>query len=138
VAVDKLLSQLNGVKKTGNGKWISRCPAHKDKSPSLSIRELDDGRVLLHDFAGCSTGDVLNSIGLSFADLMPEKLDKPSRRESRPFTAMDALRCISSEALLIATMACRLASVEAIQKTDKERILLAASRIRGSLDGIGL
>ena len=45
MSADVLLSILEGVKRTGPGRWMARCPAHGDKSPSLSIRELDDGRV---------------------------------------------------------------------------------------------
>jgi hypothetical protein len=40
----------------------------------LSLRELDDGRVLLHDFGGCETGDVLAAIGLQLSDLFDKRL----------------------------------------------------------------
>ena len=43
---DKLVSQLEGVRSTGQDRWIARCPAHDDRSPSLSIREVDD-RILI-------------------------------------------------------------------------------------------
>lgn len=49
---DALLARLNLVRKTGNGRWVCRCPAHDDRSPGLSVRELDDGCVLLHCCAG--------------------------------------------------------------------------------------
>lgn len=68
-----LLNRLDGVKQTGKGRWIACCPAHRDKRPSLAIRELDDGRVLLHDFAGCETSSILAVIGLSLEDLFPER-----------------------------------------------------------------
>jgi len=42
-----------GSRGAGPGRWVASCPAHEELSPSLSIRELEDGRVLLHDFAGC-------------------------------------------------------------------------------------
>ena len=67
--IEVVLSRLNGVKVNGRGKWMARCPTRADKSPSLSIRKLDDGRVLLHDFGGDSVIDVLAAIGLTFADL---------------------------------------------------------------------
>ncbi|RVT90552.1 hypothetical protein EOD43_18720 [Sphingomonas crocodyli] len=35
-----------------------RCPAHADRSPSLSVR-LGDRAILFHCFAGCSTEDVM-------------------------------------------------------------------------------
>jgi hypothetical protein len=37
------------------------CPAHGDKSPSLSVRE-KNGRVLVHCFGGCSQGDVIEAL----------------------------------------------------------------------------
>jgi hypothetical protein len=43
------------------------CPAHGDRSPSLSIRDGDDGRLLLRCFAGCSyevVRDTLQGLGL--------------------------------------------------------------------------
>ncbi len=48
------------------GKWsgqsaLCRCPAHDDKSPSLSIRQGDRG-FLVHCFAGCANIDVLREL----------------------------------------------------------------------------
>lgn len=53
--------------KGGRGSWT--CPAHEDRSPSLSVKEADDGRVLVHCFAGCETADVLAALGRTLADL---------------------------------------------------------------------
>jgi DNA primase len=41
--------------------WLARCPAHDDRNPSLSIREVD-GKVLLHCHAGCSQRDVIEAL----------------------------------------------------------------------------
>lgn len=68
-----LLDRLDGVRATGSGRWIARCPAHQDRSPSLSVRELGDGTILLHDFAGCAAHEVLAAVGLSLADLCFER-----------------------------------------------------------------
>jgi len=57
VPIEQLLSSLLKVRKVGIGRWIACCPAHNDSKPSLAIRETDDGRVLLHCFAGCSAGN---------------------------------------------------------------------------------
>lgn len=69
---DMLLSRLEGVRKSGRG-WIAKCPAHSDKSASLSIAEGDNGTVLLHDFAGCEPVDVLAAVGLTLGDLFPKR-----------------------------------------------------------------
>jgi len=68
-AVTKLLSRLDRVRQVGAGRWVARCPAHDDRSPSLSIRETGDSRVLVHCHAGCDAFDVLQAIGLQFSDL---------------------------------------------------------------------
>ncbi len=48
--------------------WMAKCPAHEDRSPSLSISE-EDGKILLHCHAGCDNKDVLGAMGLTFEDL---------------------------------------------------------------------
>ena len=69
--IDILLSRLENPK--GNGhRWMAKCPAHEDKSPSLRITAMEDGRVLVHCFAGCSAADVMTSVGLTLSDLFPK------------------------------------------------------------------
>lgn len=46
-----LIDRLEFCKPTGKGEWAARCPAHSDSTPSLSIKELDDGRTLIHCLA---------------------------------------------------------------------------------------
>jgi putative DNA primase/helicase len=41
------------------GGWVARCPAHDDREPSLSIRDADDGKVLVHCHAGCDQARVI-------------------------------------------------------------------------------
>lgn len=78
--IDVVLSRLDGVKATGRGKWMARTPTREDRTPSLSICEREDGRVLLYDFGGDDTADVLAAIGLTFADLYPNNERRPARR----------------------------------------------------------
>jgi hypothetical protein len=66
------LSRLQGVRQTRPDQWAALCPAHKDRSPSLSIRATDDGKILFHCFSGCHPGDILESVGLSWRDLYPK------------------------------------------------------------------
>lgn len=47
MSTDSLLSHLDGVKETGHGKYVARCPAHDDLSAYLAIKDCGDGRVLL-------------------------------------------------------------------------------------------
>lgn len=70
--LELVLGRLRAVgsepKRTGGG-WMAPCPAHEDSTPSLSVAEGDDGRVLVHDHGGCDTRDVLAALGLTFRDL---------------------------------------------------------------------
>ena len=68
-----ITERLEHCRASGNNRWIARCPAHKDSSPSLVISQPDNERVLIHCHAGCSTGDILDSIGLDWGALMPDK-----------------------------------------------------------------
>lgn len=42
--------------------WMACCPAHDDKTPSLSIREGLDGTLLVHCFAGCGQALVIAAL----------------------------------------------------------------------------
>ena len=63
MTADELVARLEGARERGPGRWSARCPSHDDKSPSLSVREGDEGTVLLHCFAGCSALDICGAIG---------------------------------------------------------------------------
>ena len=39
--------------------WMARCPAHDDRSPSLSISSGKDGKVLVRCHAGCDQRDLI-------------------------------------------------------------------------------
>lgn len=66
--IDKFLNQLHGLRPNGSG-WTALCPAHEDYKPSLSIKEGDDGRVLIFCHAGCDYQDVLAALGFKKKDL---------------------------------------------------------------------
>lgn len=55
------LAHALGGRKSGDG-WKASCPSHDDRDPSLSISEADDGKVLLHDFGGCSQERVIEAL----------------------------------------------------------------------------
>jgi hypothetical protein len=128
---DALLARLDLVRKTGNGRWVCRCPAHDDRGPSLSVRELDDGRVLLHCFAGCEVQSILDAVGLAFEDLFPERIGGDVvKRERRPFNSADVLRCLSFEALILCQYATAMAKGDALTTDARERLLTAAKRFQ--------
>jgi len=69
-------------RQSGSG-WSCRCPAHDDRSPSLSINRGDDGRVLVHCHAGCRFTDITTALGLMPRDLFPANADVASSWAAR-------------------------------------------------------
>jgi len=88
-AVERLVDALDAAecrpRRSGQG-WLSLCPAHDDASPSLSIREGDDARALVHCFAGCTAGAVMAAVGLDIGALFDRRQEEPAPRP-RPSAA---------------------------------------------------
>lgn len=82
--LDELLTRLDGVKRSGEVGFVARCPAHEDHHQSLSVGSGEDGRLLLTCFAGCSTEAVCGALGITLAELFPEK---PSGNGQRTIVA---------------------------------------------------
>lgn len=128
-----ILDRLEGIKSAGGDKYLARCPAHPDKHPSLAIRLMPDGRVLLHCFAGCETSAVLEAVGMTFSDLMPEPLGDFQR--VRPvFTPIEALQALARECGLVAIEAGRMANGHKPTDEDAQRVCIAAGRIAEALE----
>ena len=140
MSADILLQHLQKVKRTKPGSWLACCPAHSDKTASLSIRELDDGRVLVHCFAGCAVHEVVGSIGLGLSDLFPPRAieDGKGKPERRPFPAADILRAIAFESTLVLIAAADLLAGQPYTEADRARLALAASRIQAALTAGGI
>lgn len=71
MTVFEILPSLESVHARGQGRWSARCPAHADKSPSLSVMEGDRG-ILLKCFAGCRIDEITSALGLRVADLFTD------------------------------------------------------------------
>lgn len=139
-----ILDRLERVRRCGKG-YIACCPAHADRSASLSLAEGNDGRTLVHCFAGCSALDVVQSVGLQLADLYPERLsplDPDHRRELRQYAReanwKAALNVLGMEAGVVLCAARQVARWQPLSPDDDARLALALSRIdsaRGVLNG---
>lgn len=137
MTVELFLSKLNKVKCTGNNRWVACCPAHDDNRPSLAVT-LKNEKVLVHCFAGCSTYDVLFTVGMEVKDLFVGSTPRSDLKSSRmPFSYSDVLRCINFEAQLVAVAACNIANGTTLSVIDKERLQLASRRIRHALEVAG-
>uniref|UniRef100_UPI00321F72D4 hypothetical protein n=1 Tax=Methylocaldum sp. TaxID=1969727 RepID=UPI00321F72D4 len=86
--VDAVLSRLEGVRQTGTGRWLARCPGplHRrgDRNPSLSIGETSDQTVLIRCFAGCEPTEILGAVGLELRDLFPPRESGYATRPTAP------------------------------------------------------
>lgn len=140
MSADILLQHLAKIKRTGQGRWMACCPAHDDRSASLSIRELDDGLVLVHCFAGCNVHEIVAAVGLELSDLFPPRDDSAhfKKGERRPFPAADVLRAIAFESTLVLIAAADLLAGNPFNETDRARLALAAARIQAALTAGGI
>ena len=129
MSADKLLSRLQRVKRTGPGKWIASCPTREDKSPSLAIRELDDGTVLLKDFGGDSVQAILGAVGLSFTDLYPPQPGTYRKPVKRPFNASDVLSLVAFESAVAVIVISDVVRNDGATEEDLDRLLVAAQRL---------
>lgn len=82
--LDRVLASLPDAKPYGH-RYFAKCPVHQGThKDSLSISEVEDGRVLLHCFGGCETVDVLCALGLEWKDLFSEHSGNGHRPRRRP------------------------------------------------------
>jgi hypothetical protein len=127
----RVMDHLQGLRSTGSGRWIACCPAHEDRKPSLAVRETDDGRLLLHCFAGCNVHEVVSSLGLELSDLFPPPGDDSTRRANarQPFSAADALRCCAYDAVIVSVIASGLAQGDALDQEFRDQLLTSAARL---------
>ena len=71
---EAFISRLAGVRELRPGRWVGQCPAHADKSPSLSVTVKEsDGSPLFHCFSGCDGDAILSAMGLKWKDIYPDR-----------------------------------------------------------------
>jgi hypothetical protein len=130
--VEDFLSRLEKVKRTGKSSWLARCPAHEDKSPSLSVGVGDDGRILIRCFAECGAHAVVGALGLELVDLFPEKAIEhaPAMR----FPAADVLAAVADELMIVEVIALDLEHGKPVKQDDFDRLHVAISRIISAKD----
>ena len=72
MTTEEFVGQLERANKRIGG-WEARCPAHEDRTASLSVSDGEDGKVLVRCHAGCDTTAVVLAMGLKMRDLFPER-----------------------------------------------------------------
>lgn len=124
-----LLDRLDLVKQTGPSRWVARCPAHQDRSPSLSIREIDDGKILLHCFAGCGALDVLDSLGLAWSALFAADGHRDAPPSQSTIPARDLLVILDHELTVAVLILYEIISTRKIGTGHFERLCAALRRV---------
>lgn len=80
----QILTSLNGQapRSDREGQYAAHCPAHDDRTPSLSVGHKDD-KVVIHCHGGCPTAQVCDALGLTERDLF----DTPYPRKGQTIEA---------------------------------------------------
>jgi 5S rRNA maturation endonuclease (ribonuclease M5) len=73
LTADEVASHLQKAKRTGSG-WAACCPAHEDRTPSLSINDGESG-VVVKCHAGCSQAQVLAALEAQGIDIRRPKMN---------------------------------------------------------------
>jgi putative DNA primase/helicase len=60
----EIIARALGGRNAGSG-WMARCPAHDDRTPSLSLRDTKNGKVLVRCHAGCAQDEVIATLKAS-------------------------------------------------------------------------
>lgn len=119
----EIVAKLSKVKRTGNGNWLACCPAHEDTNPSMTLHEAQDGRILVHCWAGCTFEEIVGAVGLGWEPWFPPKQpDDFKRAVKRPYPAADVLEALSFECIVVAVHAADIAT--GVQLTEKEKVRL--------------
>ena len=93
-ALELLKTRLTKMHHRGHGKYMAQCPAHEDRGPSLSIKETDNGMILLHCFAGCDVGQICAAVNLEISDLFPPKEFIESRKFDQKKSRKNYKKCL--------------------------------------------
>lgn len=94
---DALISKGCGPRSRGGG-LEARCPAHEDKSPSLSVNPGDKG-VVFKCHAGCTNEQVVAALGLEMSDLFDT--DMPKQESGYDGDVIDRYQYLSIDGKLL-------------------------------------
>lgn len=137
---ENIVARLERVRRNGNRGVVARCPAHEDRTASLSVSVGRHGGVLLNCFGGCEVADVVGALGLEFKDLFPPKPENLSPAERAEMQAAAdrvkwdaALDTICQEATIVALAARDLAQGREVDRKRLHEAYKLLSRAQAAL-----
>jgi hypothetical protein len=123
--IEGLFGQLHKLKalpprRGHKASYEACCPAHDDNSPSLRIDITQEGKILLHCFAGCDIEEICNACNLTINDLFPA--DNTPCRPIRPINEP------TQDHWFLAVIKAQIKRGEPVSVEDQKRYLDAARR----------
>lgn len=121
--IDKVLERLDKVKSKGADKWQALCPAHNDKTPSLTITQCKDGTVLVKCWCGCTAKEIVTAINLQLKDLFPYN------PKFKPIKKLPSKEAVNLEKNIVAIVANSKSKGVSLNKEESDRYQLAVKRL---------
>lgn len=135
MSAELLLSRVKKVRRTAGNSWVACCPAHEDRSPSMTVKDVGDGRVLIHCFAGCDVESILGAVGMDWSDILPESpIDHHIAPVRGKIFPNDALKVIQNEVRLVMVAAYDMRRGKSLSNQDMKRLETAMERINEVVD----
>ena len=127
--IDEIIASMPWARRNGPDKWMCKCPAHEDRSASLSISHVN-GQTLVHCFAGCSPDEIMQAIGMRVSDLWdtitPSTHYDPPKLGNIPRHSIgDMFPILLMEAEILATATREIMAGRTLSVRDQARIILA-------------
>ena len=97
ISAQEIAEGLEKGRRVGDG-YLACCPAHDDRNPSLSIKDGDSGKPLVHCFSGCTQKSVIAALterGLWYTNTS-EALSA-SRKRDKPKTDPTPVKTLSTK-----------------------------------------
>jgi hypothetical protein len=134
---ERVLARLEGVQRHGENSARAYSPLGRGTSRSLSISRGPNGTVLMHEFSGDSTQDVLAAIGLTVGDLFPLRdlrtMTPAERHQLRQSALIPRWRCaldvLSHEATVLMIAASKLSDGDALTVDELTRMRVSALKV---------
>lgn len=129
--INNILERLDNVKaklsKNGLSQWQALCPAHADKTPSLTVTECTDGTVLLKCWSGCTVNEITRAIGLQLKDLF---VKQPNDKVNTTVKRLPSKQAIAHEQLIVDIAKAQLAKGITLSNADNKRYQQAITRLK--------